>query len=343
MPSMLSNAWLGQNPTTTRKIIEAGPPTYYATTALPFTVKPRSSSTVYVNGGTIAYAMNSFRFVVGGATLTVANNDLIWLQQDSDYSWSVQHGAAASIPTSTHVIVLCIITIASGNITVNLSGGWHGGDILYPFSTKTFYVYPVSTTKVNVSYGTIIHPYNGVQVTVAAQTITISGTTWIWVERTGNNSWQINSGAAFPTDKIYIPLAEAWIASGFPNIYYLHDGGDLIVPETFIVNVTGSDGATPTYTATTLAGIPITVSEIENYRDANLIYKAGSRGLANIEADGSFNLFVVDEAAKTKTQKVITSVTFDGTTLKDTYQKLTVFDTNTQDTSETIDTPVVCT
>ena len=343
MPSMISTAWLGQNPTTTRRIIEAGPPTYYATPALPFTVQPRSSSTVYVNGGTIAYAMNDFRFVVGGVILTVANNDWIWLQQDGDYSWSIQHGASSSMPTATHVIVLCIITIASGNITVNLSGGWHGGDILYPFSTKTFYVYPVSATQVNVSYGTIIHPYNGVQVTVAAKTITISGTTWIWVERTGNNDWAINSGYAFPSDKICIPLAEVWLSSGFPNVYYLHDGGDLLVPETFPVSVSGLDGATPTYTAETLNGISITIGRISNYRDPHLIYKAGSRGLANIETDGSFSLFVVDEAPKTKTQKVITSITFDGTTLKDTYQTLTVFDTSTTDTSETIDTPVACT
>ena len=121
----------------------------------------------------------------------------------------------------------------------------------------------------------------------------------------------------------------------------------MLVPEVFPVTVeqdggeAGSDSSTCdfTYTATTLGGVTVD-SELDNdsARMENVVYNEGTVGLCYLNGDGTFGLIVTDETPVTKQQKVITSITLDGTTLKDTYQTLTVFDTDTDDTEEIIPT-----
>ena len=224
-----------------------------------------------------------------------------------------------------------------------------------PTTNPNFFIYAASDEtgpQIGVTEGFIQLLSAGHVIHVAAaDPDTVTDGDSVWIEQTDGLDWEINWDEDWPTDKFYIPLGDITVDGTTVTINYYWTGGDIIAPEMFPVEVSqdggseGDDSSTCdfTYTATTLDGVTLdTEMDNDSARIPNIKYTEGTKGFCYFKADGSFGLVVVDETPVTKQQKVITSITFDGTTLKDTYQTLTVFDTDTDDTSETIDTPVAC-
>ncbi len=185
----------------------------------------------------------------------------------------------------------------------------------------------------------------------------------VFIQCEADNVWQIQTDTDYPTDMLFVSLVNNIPVSagvgGSPDfVDWAEDGsdfdwsgGDIVMPEMYRVTVTGDDGyvgTPPGYReATTEGGIDLfTTYTVSNNsvsgHDDLLAYKAGTLGLALLNSSGGFDLLVFDELPKTKTQKTITSITWDGTTLSDTYQYLVVFDTDTNDTSLDVFTGSPC-
>ena len=181
-------------------------------------------------------------------------------------------------------------------------------------TVPSFWIYPDGSGTVTITGGNIKHVFNEVEITVSALVgHGVSSGDKAWVEMTGSNAWGLNTGASFPTNKIFVPLHSGLAVSG--GVVRVSDaarnweGGDLIIPETFPVAVTGS-GDPPAYTAvTTLGGVDLVANYSvsgtpTNYRDPVISYAAGTVGIAKIQADGSITYFVEDEYSNHETKCV---------------------------------------
>ncbi len=134
-----------------------------------------------------------------------------------------------------------------------------------------------------------------------------------WVQYDGDMDWSLQTGADYPTDLIYISLANNIPVTagtgGAPDYVdfaadgsdFDWEGGDMTPESHYAVTVDGSGDDPPTYEdITTLTGIDLVANygltgAPTNYRDAELSYTAGTKGYAKLLDDGSFEFFVEDE------------------------------------------------
>jgi len=269
------------------------------------------------------------------------------------------------------------VTPQSGRGTL-MSGDTNGAPVSLPFQIfpaqpppaqlASFRVYNASDStgaKIGCTGGKLQFISLGIVVAVDALDPTeVADGDMVWIEFTGQgddlSDWTITTGSEYPTDVFYIPLVNDVPVSTDDNDNEYVDwsgdgsefdwtGGDIPVQETFYVTVEGDDsadvGEAPDYTSvTTLNGIDLVdaIAAFSNPLDSNLQYGAGTEGIAGFKDDGTFWCFVFDEYPLTTTDKLVTNVSFDGTTLTQTKQEYGVFDINTDSEDTPIDTPTDC-
>lgn len=211
-----------------------------------------------------------------------------------------------------------------------------------------FLVYKTSGTRKIKIYGGNISCYSlGNAVVADSSVISIpdaTASTKVWVSFTG--TWAFNTGADWPTSVLFVKLADI-STTGSMAITLLWNGGDLEPEEVFPVTVIQSSGGdTPKYKATTLAGVDVCADQApSNERTAGFSWIAGTKGIGYFKSDGSFEFYVYDEVRKTlKIDNLVTSVVWDGTTLKqELIQNVRVFVHSDITYGEaTIDTPDTC-
>ena len=93
-----------------------------------------------------------------------------------------------------------------------------------------------------------------------------------------------------------------------------------------------------TYTVKTLAGVDIfgTSTAPVNVRTAKCEYSAGTKGLAYILADGSFEFVALDEIVTGDVVDLVVRTEFSGGTLVNVTKKFTVLEAGTTETNTNI-------
>lgn len=152
--------------------------------------------------------------------------------------------------------------------------------------------------------GSIVHIYNDYQVDVSnSAELTVADADYVWLERTGANTWGFNNGPTLPADKINVLLATCAVSEAgavtldFDGGWH---GGDMIIPEIFPVELATDGGAAGdavstcnlTY-AVTSGGVTIDsgMSPVTG-RMPNVEYTVATVGICRIKPDGNFELLI---------------------------------------------------
>jgi len=221
------------------------------------------------------------------------------------------------------------------------------------------YISNASTFKVKVTGGILVYTPSGRWTTVSTSSeITIAANgDYVWLERTGADTWSFDTGAAWPTDALYVPLASiARAAGGLTGVTYRWAGGDIVMPDAFPVTVTKDGGVagsysascTFTYTIKNLSGVTIATGLTPNIpRFTNVEYaqpSANSPGMAYFTGAGAIALYsAAQEIPVTDLVTLSTKIQVAGLTVQEKYQKVRVLESEPEDAGwTTIHTGTEC-
>ncbi|MGD0650945.1 MAG: hypothetical protein ABSA97_07375 [Verrucomicrobiia bacterium] len=134
-----------------------------------------------------------------------------------------------------------------------------GGSTMAAAATMPpFWVYCDTATTVKVTAGLILYPFGLLFIQMPdSSAMTVADGDYVWLERTGDATWAYGHGAAEPTDKMSITLAEITIAGSVITISRGWNGGDITLPASFPVTLwedgLGSAGSGSAYCTFTYA------------------------------------------------------------------------------------------
>lgn len=110
----------------------------------------------------------------------------------------------------------------------------------------SFYVYQTGDDTVKVTGGNMVYlGCDHVTWVPDSGNISVSDGDYVWIERSGGFSWGFDSGATYPPDKLNYGLAQITMVDGvITDINYQNGwaGGDIVVPESFAVDLTNDAG-----------------------------------------------------------------------------------------------------
>lgn len=193
---------------------------------------------------------------------------------------------------------------------------WFGGPRIV--ARKPFYTYKVSNSAVKVTGGVLHRSVTNNDIPIAAsESIAVNNGDSVWLERTGNNAWSFNKGAALPTDKLFWQLAQIAIVNGVLTVTLIHPGGNLPHSDTMTVLLTdpagtgGGDGVDCdfTYTVKSEDGAQTIIAsgadpELKPFRMFNTnTVTAATLGTLKIMSDGSLKLWDTNESVTLQYQE----------------------------------------
>lgn len=181
-----------------------------------------------------------------------------------------------------------------------------------------FVVYASGEAKVKVTGGLLLRgtEFNDIEVADSAE-LTVADGDYVWLERTGANSWEFNKGANLPTDKLYYELAQVAVdGADAVTVTLTWEGGNLIHSNFIRVDLAtdggsgGGDGVFCdfTYTASIWSGACelLTAATPENV-PARIIdaieLTAATIGTVRVLEDGTFELWDANESAAHATEE----------------------------------------